>query len=1047
MGTDTSTTGSAPTGSITRSSVVRGSVARTSVARTSVAQSTIDAKALAADLSGRIRGEVRFDHGNRALYATDSSNYRQVPIGVVIPRNEEDVVETVAACRRYGAPLLPRGGGTSLAGQGCNVAVVVDMSKYMNNILELDPERKLARVQPGTILDHLRAAAERHHLTFGPDPATHAWNTLGGMIGNNSCGVHSIMAGNTVDNVEALEVLTYDGLRMWVGPTSDEELEQIIAAGGRRGQIYAQLKALRDRYADLVRTRYPKIPRRVSGYNLDQLLPENGFHVARALVGTEGTCVTVLQAVVRLAYSPPVRSLLVLAYPDAYQAADHVMEILAHEPVGLEGFDDYVVSVERAKGLHLPGLEMLPEGNGWLLAEFGGESRQEADDRARAAMEALSRSPNPPAMTLFDTPQRQKAIWEVRESALGASALLPDGSHAWEGWEDAAVAPERLGGYLRDQAQLVHKYGYRATQYGHFGQGCVHLRINFDLETAEGVRQFRSFIEEAADLVVSYGGSLSGEHGDGQARAELYPKMFGPELVEAFREFKAIWDPGWKMNPGKVVDPNRMDENLRLGPDYRPRQPSTSFRFPQDQGSLARATLRCVGVSKCRRMSGGTMCPSFMVLREEKHATRGRAHLLFEMLREDSLLNGWRDETIKESLDLCLACKGCKGDCPVNVDVATYKAEFLSHYYKGRLRPRSAYALGLLPYWAPLAARLPAAANFFTQTPLLRDLAKAAVGVAPERQLPAFAPQSFKAWFRQRGSRNQGGPPVLLFPDTFNNYFYPEVLQAGVEVLEALGYWVQVPERELADGRTLYDSGLLSLARRLLRQVLETLRPQIEAGVPLVGLEPSSVAVFRDELVNLFPDDQNARRLSQQSFLLSEFLEQKAEGHELPKLHRKAVVHGHCHHKAIMTMAADERVLSKLGLDYTVLESGCCGMAGGFGYEKDHYDLSIQVGERILLPAVRAAPKDALIVADGFSCRQQIAHGTDRRALHLAQVMQMAMREGPGGPPGEYPEAGYATLTGPTHQSNQLGLAIAAGAGTLLAIGALVWGIRRDRSR
>jgi len=962
--------------------------------------STVDArtaKALAAELRTQIRGEARFDDGSRAMYATDASNYRQVPIGVVLPKDVDDVIKTIAACRRFGAPILMRGGGTSLAGQCCNVAVVLDMSKYMNRIIELDPEKKLARVQPGLILDDLRHAAEQHHLTFGPDPATHDRCTLGGMIGNNSCGVHSVMAGKTVDNIEELEILTYDGVRMRVGKTGDDELERIIQEGGRRGEIYARLKSLRDRYASLIRERYPQIPRRVSGYNLDQLLSENGFHVARALVGSECTCVTVLEATTRLVYSPPARTLLVLGYPDVYTAADHLMEVLAYQPIALEGMDDRLINDVRRKGLHPEGLALLPEGGGWLLAEFGGETREEADARARKLMEELGRRQGAinraPSLRLLDSLREGRMIWQIRESGLGATAFVPGKPITWEGWEDSAVPPEKVGDYLRDFRKLYDKYGYEGDFYGHFGQGCIHTRANFDLETAEGIKAFRSFMEEAADLVVSYGGSLSGEHGDGQARAELLPKMFGNELVEAFREFKAIWDPDWKMNPGKVVDAYRIDENLRLGTSYRPRQVQTHFKFPDDQGSFARATLRCVGVGKCRRMEGGTMCPSFMVTREEEHSTRGRTHLLFEMLQGNPIKNGWRDEHVKEALDLCLACKGCKGDCPVHVDVATYKAEFLSHYYQGRLRPITAYSMGLIYWWARFGSLMPGVANFFTQTPLLRNVAKAIAGIAPERRIPVFAPQTFKQWFRQREPRNEGSPRVILWADTFNNHFHPEAAQAAVEVLEAVGYQVEVPERSLCCGRPLYDFGMLDTAKRLLRQILDTLRPQIAAGIPLVGLEPSCVAVFRDELRNLFPGDADARRLSQQSFLLSEFLEKQVQNYQFPPLQRKAIVQGHCHHKAIMKMRDEQAVLAKLGLDVEVLDSGCCGMAGSFGFEKDHYDVSIKVGERALLPAVRDAAEDTLIIADGFSCREQIAQTTDRRALHLAQVIQMAMHQ------------------------------------------------------
>ncbi|HMH00287.1 MAG TPA: FAD-binding and (Fe-S)-binding domain-containing protein, partial [Terriglobales bacterium] len=656
----------------------------------------VDAASLAADLRRHIRGEVRFDDGTRALYATDGSNYRQVPIGVVLPRDADDVIAAIAFARKYGAPILCRGGGTSLAGQCCNVALIVDMSKYMATILKVDPVHRLARVQPGVILDHLRNTAEKHRLTFGPDPATHDRCTIGGMIGNNSCGVHSVMAGKTDDNIEQLDILTYDGVRMTVGSTTDQELDAIINQGGRRAEIYAGLRTLRDKYSELIRQRYPNIPRRVSGYNLNYVLPENGFHVARALVGSEGTCVTVLEGTCRLVESPPERVLLVIAYPDVFQCADHVPDIMAHKPIGLEGIDDLLVKYTRRKGINTEGLELLPEGGGWLLAEFGGNTSREPEAQARKLMVELSRVANPPQMRLFTDTRQAKKIWDVRESSLGVTSHVPGEPLAWEGWEDSAVAPEKLGDYLRQLKKLMAGHGYHGTLYGHFGHACVHTRINFDLQSQAGISKYRAFVEEAADLVVSFGGSLSGEHGDGQSRGELLPKMFGPELVQAFREFKSLWDPEWKMNPGKVVEPYRLDENLRLGVDYHPWEPKTHFQFPEDQsndhGSLAQATLRCVGVGKCRQYDGGVMCPSFRVTREEEHSTRGRAHLLWEMTKGDVIRDGWHNHDVKHSLDLCLSCKGCKSECPVGVDVATYKAEFLSHYYQGRLRPRSAYA-------------------------------------------------------------------------------------------------------------------------------------------------------------------------------------------------------------------------------------------------------------------------------------------------------------------------------------------------------------------
>ena len=953
----------------------------------------VDARGLATALTRNLRGEVRFDDGSRALYATDGSNYRQVPIGVVIPHDSDDVVATVALAREYGAPVLCRGGGTSLAGQCCNVAVLLDFSKYMNNIIEIDPVRRIARVQPGVVLDNLRNAAEKHHLTFGPDPATHDRCTLGGMIGNNSCGAHSVMAGKTDDNIEALQILTYDGLRMQVGHTNDAEFENIIAAGSRRGGIYAGLRKLRETYSDLIQQRYPNIPRRVSGYNLNYLLPENGINIARALVGSEGTCVTVLEATCRLVESPPERVLLLIAYADIFQCADRVPEIMSHHPIGLEGIDDLLVDFSRRKGINTEGLALLPPGGGWLFAEFGASTAAEAESQARQLMHSLSQSPSPPNLRLFTDKLQMKRAWDVRESALGATSHVPGEPPGWEGWEDSAVTPEKLGGYLRDLFKMMNRYGYRSALYGHFGHACVHMRINFDLQSKPGIAKYRKFVEEAADLVVSYGGSLSGEHGDGQSRAELLPKMFGPELIQAFREFKALWDPDWKMNPGKVVEPYKLDENLRLGADYKPWEPQTHFKFPEDHGSIAHAALRCVGVGKCRQDAGGVMCPSFRATREEEHSTRGRAHLLWEMTKGDVIRDGWRDQHVKDSLDLCLACKGCKSDCPVGVDVATYKSEFLSHYYKGRWRPRSAYAFGNIDLWARLASHLPGLVNLTTQLPWLRDISKLAAGIPSERSIPAFAPQTFRQWFRRRQPRNPEAAPVLLWPDTFNNYFLPDTAKAAVEVLESAGYRVVLPKAKLCCGRPLYDWGMLDRAKRLLLETLDTLHNEIAQGIPMVVLEPSCATVFRDEMLNLFPKDERARRLSQQTFLLSEFLEKKAKNFSPPQLARKALVHGHCHHKSVMRMTDEEALLRKMGIDFQTPAPGCCGMAGAFGFEKQKYDVSVAIGELELLPAVRKASYETLIIADGFSCREQIAQCTNRRALHLAQVIRMAAQE------------------------------------------------------
>ena len=935
---------------------------------------TGDATSLEDDLRRSLRGEVRFDSGSRALYATDASNYRQVPIGVVVPRDVDDLIAAVAACRRHGAPIVHRGAGTSLAGQCCNVAVVMDLSRHLAGVLAIDPGRRTARVRPGTVLDDLRGSALRHGLTFGPDPATHAWCTVGGMIGNNSCGVHSLTTGRTSDNVEELEILTYDGLRLRVGATTEPEIDRIVRAGGRRGEIYRRLRELRDRYGDLIRERFPRLSRRVSGFNLDDLLPERGFHLARALVGTEGTCVTILEATVRLAPAPVSRALVVLGYADIIRAAESVPEVLAAGPIGLEGMDRFLVDNEFTRRSYRETLSLLPPGDAWLLVEFGG-SREEAAGRARQLAG--------PGALLVEDPKEQARIWQVREAAVATTSRDPRLGDGWPGWEDSAVRPERFAAYLRDLEALLSRFGYAAAYYGHFGEGCLHARINFDFRSAEGIRQYRAFMEAAADLVVAHGGSLSGEHGDGQQRGELLSRMFGEELVQAFREFKAIWDPANRMNPGKKVDPYPLDADLR--PPLRLDDPPAVFRYAGDGGSFARAATRCVGVGKCRQDaagSGGTMCPSFLATRDEEHSTRGRARLLFEMLEGEVIRDGWRSQEVLDALDLCLACKGCRAECPAGVDMATYKAEFLHHHYAGRPRPRAAYAMGLVPWWARLASRFPGMTNGMTRSPAISSILKRAAGIHPDRRIPAFADRTFRQGFTAAA----GAPSVLLWPDTFTNFFQPEIARAAVEVLEAAGHRVAIPRRVLCCGRPLYDFGMLDLARRQLRQVLETLRPEIAAGLPMVGLEPSCVAVFRDELVNLFPDDGDARRLSAQTFTLAEFLVRA--GFEPQAQTGTAIVHGHCHHHAVMGMDADRELLGRLGMGFEVLDSGCCGMAGAFGFEADHHEVSLACAERVLLPAIRAAGPDALILADGFSCREQIAQAAGRRALHLAEALR-----------------------------------------------------------
>jgi FAD/FMN-containing dehydrogenase/Fe-S oxidoreductase len=952
-----------------------------------------DTRALERALHAAVRGEVRFDDGSRALYATDASNYRQVPIGVVIPRDEEDVIATVAACRAHGAPVLARGGGTSLCGQCCNVAVVLDFTKHLHHVLELDATARTAWVQPGLVLDDLRAQARAVGLTFAPDPATHTHNTLGGMIGNNSCGPHSVMGGETVHNVIALDVLTYDGLRMTVGVTDEAAWQRAQDAGGRTAAIYRDLRALAERHAAAIRARFPDIPRRVSGFNLPMLLPEHGFDLAKALVGTEGTCVVVLRALVRLLPDPKSRSLLVLGYESVYEAADHVPEVMDAKPIALEGLDDRLVADMKRSRIHPDDIQLMPEGNGWLIVEFGADTKDAADAQAQRLMERLNGAPKPPSMKLVDDPEVESHIWRVREAGLGATAHVPDAPITWEGWEDSSVPPERLGEYLRSLRALFDRYGYGCDLYGHFGQGCVHTRIDFDLETAPGIAKFRRFLEDAARLVTSLGGSISGEHGDGQSKAELLPIMYGDELVKAFETFKAIWDPEGGLNPGKVVKAYRADENLRLGTSFRPAPLETRMFFAGDAGDLGRATLRCVGVGECRK-HGGTMCPSYMATREERHSTRGRAHLLFEMLnggREGGVLkNGWNEPAVKEALDLCLSCKGCKHECPVKVDMAAYRAEFLSHWHEHHARPLAAHAFGFIDRWAHWASFAPGLANAATQSPALGRLVKRALGVAPQRRLPAFAPRTFSAGFEPVDGAAPRGT-VLLWPDTFNDHFHPQVAHAAVRVLRHAGCRVVLPARRVCCGRPLYEFGFLDAARRYLQRVLDVLDAPLREGTPIVVLEPACLSVFKEELPMLLPRDEQARRLGAQSLLLADWLQHEAPDLAFTPLARKALVHEHCHHKSVLDTRAERALLERLGLDLEFPDTGCCGMAGSFGFEARKFEVSMACGERVLLPAVRDAATDTLVIADGYSCREQIEQVTLRHANHVAEVLASAL--------------------------------------------------------
>ena len=1016
----------------------------------------LDLAALERALREEVDGEVRFDAGSRGGYATDGSNYRQVPIAVVVPRSVEAGAAAVTVCARFGAPLLSRGGGTSLGGQCTNTAVVLDWTKYCHALLSVDTEQRTCVVEPGIVLDDLNRRLAPHGLMFGPKPSTHSHCTLGGMIGNNSCGASAQAYGKTVDSVRRLEVLAYDGTRMWTGRTSPQDYDAIVAAGGRRAELYAGMRALADDHLADIRQGYPKIPRRVSGYNLDDLLPENGFHVARALTGSEGTLVTVLRAELDLVPVPAAEAMLVLGYPDICAAADDVPRILEYgAPSQLEALDDRMAQLMREEGSHLESLRSFPEGGSWLLVQCAGDSREDVDRQARDLLRALGRAPDDPGVALSEDPRREQRMLGAREAGLGVTARPPDGRETWEGWEDSAVPPDRLGDYLRDLKGLFGTYGYdHPSLYGHFGQGCVHTRIPFGLRTAEGVARFRSFLERAADLAVSYGGSLSGEHGDGQARGELLPRMFGDRLVGAFGALKALFDPADRMNPGKVVAPHPLDSHLRLGPSWRPRDDSGArFGYPEDGGSFNEAVLRCVGIGNCRSQRGGVMCPSFRATGEEEHSTRGRARLLFEMIggHDDSpVTGGWRSPEVRDALDLCLSCKGCKSDCPVGVDMATYKAEFLSHHYQGRVRPAAHYALGWLPLWARAARVAPGGVNTLLRAPGLARLGKRLAGVA-DREAPLFAEESFLDWWQARGGpQPEPGDPraVVLWPDTFSTYFHPSVARAAVRVLEDAGFRVAVPAEAVCCGLTLISTGQLGAARRVLRRTLRVLRPWIEAGTPVVGLEPSCTAVFRADAPELMPDDEDVKRLAGQFLTFSELLVRRAPSlpgdWRPPRLTRAATVQTHCHQHAVIGFDADRELMRRAGVDPDVLDEGCCGLAGNFGFERGHDELSLRIGELGVLPAVRQAPPSALVLADGFSCRTQIEQGgAGRGALHLAEALALGLDDGP--LPADHPEKAAARTAAPSPAVARAATAlVAAGAaGTAVALTTLLRRLRR----
>ena len=953
----------------------------------------VDAGRLERRLRTELAGDVAFDAGARALYSADASNHRRVPVGVVLPRNVDDVVATLAICREEdGVAVTMRGGGTTIAGNAIGPGIVLDTSRYLNRILDIDTAARTARVEPGLVLDVLRRKIAPDGLDFGPDPSTHSRCTIGGMLGNDACGSHSIAWGTTSDNTDALDVVLADGTRLNLGPTKTDEWLQKAKAPTREGRLYADLKNLVDGNLALIRTTFGRFSRQISGYPLHRLLPEQGGHLARALVGTEGTCAVVLGATLHLNQAPSKRALVVLGYPDAVAAAAAAPEIIPHRPLTVEGIDQALVDALLARG-RKPA--PLPTGKAWLLVEVGGETPAEA---AAAANTLAKNAPGAPRVVTDAAEMR--SFWRIREEGAGLATRMADGSEAWPGWEDSAVPPERLADYLRDFGDLSEQHGYQGVTYGHFGEGCVHVRLDFDLVSARGRDRYGNFLHEAAKLILKYGGSPSGEHGDGIARSALLAEVYSPEAVALMGAYKRAFDPEAALNPGVIVDPPAVNEMIRIA--YTPKMlPVNGFAYADDGGEFDRAVRRCVGVGKCRNdhTPGGVMCPSYQVTGEEKHSTRGRSRLLLEMLRGEVITDGWQSDEVAEALDGCFSCKGCLTDCPVNVDMATYKAEFLYQRYKGKLRPAVHYAMGWLPVALRGAALAPTLANAVTAYEPAAKIMKKLAGIAQERAVPKFATGGTlkqrlrrKLGGKTRRENSPGRREVLLWPDTFTQFFDPHIGEAAVEVLNAAGFVVRVPKGELCCGLTWISTGQLDVARAVAKRTLDALEPHLDADIPIVGLEPSCLANFKHDLPALLPDDPRAKKLAKLSITLAGVLERDAPDYRPPQTDRPAITQIHCHQHAVLGDKAERSLAANAGVDLTVLDSGCCGVAGNFGFEAGNYEMAQAAGERVLLPAVRAASEETIVLADGFSCRTQIRQNTDREAHHLAEVLAGRLR-------------------------------------------------------
>ncbi|WP_067456300.1 FAD-binding and (Fe-S)-binding domain-containing protein [Actinomadura macra] len=921
-------------------------------------------------------GEIDTSPRARAEYSSDASNYRVPPLGIIHPRDAGEVTAAVDLAKELSIPLTARGGGTSVAGNSIGPGVVLDFSRHFNAVLDVDPDARTALVQPGATLDSITAAAAKYGLRYGPDPSTHSRATIGGSLGNNACGSRALAYGRCADNVSRLQVVTGTGTLLTARPLGRGGLASLALPEGD------QLDALVRGNLATIRTEFGRFRRQVSGYSLEHLLPEQDTDLARFLVGTEGTLGIAVEATVTLVEQPAATALVILGYPDIVAAATAAPALLALDPIAIEGLDGLIVAALRqARGESA--VPALPKGGAWLFLEFGGESVAQA--RATAA-EAVGAGGCIDSLVVDG--EQAARLWRIREDGAGLGGRTATGEPAWPGWEDSAVPPEHLADYLRDLQKLMAEHRVDGLMYGHFGEGCVHARFNFPL--ADRKAGLREFVESAADLVAGYGGSMSGEHGDGRARSELLARMYSPTALDLFAQVKRIFDPANVLNPGIIVDPLPLDHDLRL-PQALPLTTRGGFALTSDGGSFTAAVHRCTGVGKCRAdntVSGGVMCPSYLATRDEKDSTRGRARVLQELANGQLISTAWRSPEVADALDLCLSCKGCASDCPTGIDMATYKAEVLYHRYRRRIRPLSHYSLGWLPRWAGLAVA-PRLINSLMRVPLVARLAKRLGGIDHRRAIPALAEQTFRRTTSGTLAGRGTGTPVLLWIDTFTNHLSPHVGEAAVRVLQDAGYQPVLTNSRACCGLTWITTGQLDGARRQLRRSLDALGEAIRHGHPIVVLEPSCAAVFRQDLPELLPDDPRAERVAGQTRTLAELLN-ATPGWQPPDLTTlRGLAQPHCHQHAVLGWGEDAKLLHRAGAHISPL-AGCCGLAGNFGMEKGHYETSVKVAETALLPGLESILPTDVVLADGYSCRTQIAQLGEHTALHLAEVLDPA---------------------------------------------------------